>query len=641
MRKQVELLEHHANFLAHRVHIFAPSREVNAVDPDGQTVVYSGTAPGGFSFDPSIGRIATTQPAIAGDYYFTATATDPDGLTDTALVHIKITAGNNKPPEFLMTGETDPSVQTVDTFEFNLIEGASGIIGQINADDPENDSYKIASSDIPSPFAIDANGQLSVQANETASPGTYTFNIEVTGTKGNPGPDTAVVTINVTEVIVDLQIYNGQGATSPVVEETSLGAFTVANLNDTDGDGTPDNVDQYVTCEQDLMRLVIKKPVDQIVGNVILTVSSGVALWRTEDKFNPIPLINGSVANFTAADFTSGDLTVWVELTAASTSVRDVSISLSYAGKLDTVKATGIWTAYGPQFLTTGAASTAVSGIGTQLTVAPGSVTPFQTDRWIHVFHDGDWSRYVITGVSGNNLTLDRALTTLISAGDIVRQGYWKEVDNVEMLDSFEERALVGGGLKQDGAYLGMEANYCNSVAMRFQMTPTGIGDVIKNHTESGIQVDITRQAYGFEWRYQTPTSGPDDPNSWILPSGDIANDDSRNRDEDTDFYSHSGITSDYVYSRDMPGDLRSAKNGFRYVQQLNMLEFVRIKLNGDPFRNMQNESEGSRSSYKLEWRSRIDLIDGNGDGIWERNLSGPFAGNSLELGHLFIGTAP
>jgi len=57
-----------------------------------------------------------------------------------------------------------------------------------------------------------------------------------------------VLLINAVTTIVDLDIFNGQGATSQVAEkdEEEIGAFTVGNENDTDGDGIPDNQDSIV-----------------------------------------------------------------------------------------------------------------------------------------------------------------------------------------------------------------------------------------------------------------------------------------------------------------------------------------------------------------------------------------------------------
>lgn len=149
-------------------------------------------------------------------------------------------------------------------------------------------------------------------------------------------------------VPINLKIWNGQGALSEVADKTNVGAFTVANLNDTDGDGTADSSDTHVPGEKDLMKLYIGG-YSGLTGSVKLSVKSGsVKFWETADKQTEIPQQNGAVL-FTIP--TGGmNKTLWVEATAVSANVRDIEIWEGYLdgqGNLkdgtDKVKATAVW----------------------------------------------------------------------------------------------------------------------------------------------------------------------------------------------------------------------------------------------------------------------------------------------------------
>ena len=97
-------------------------------------------------------------------------------------------------------------------------------------------------------------------------------------------------TMKMTVVKVDLKIYNGQNAINPVADEKeeTVGAFTVANLNDTDGDGVIDNVDNDVTAtargrnEVDLMKIIFNKPEPKdLKGKLRIRIVSGnVKIWE-------------------------------------------------------------------------------------------------------------------------------------------------------------------------------------------------------------------------------------------------------------------------------------------------------------------------------------------------------------------------
>lgn len=155
---------------------------------------------------------------------------------------------------------------------------------------------------------------------------------------------------------VELNIFSGQDAAYVVPDgkEETVGAFTVANLNDTDGDGTVDKDDNVVKAaagatgvsdEVDLMKLEIKGPT---TGRMKVTVVGGaVKFWEMKTKETAIPLASNAFF-VNAADLPK---TVWIEATAVSTSVRDIHLKLGYeppgggvlVDDIDRVKATAVW----------------------------------------------------------------------------------------------------------------------------------------------------------------------------------------------------------------------------------------------------------------------------------------------------------
>jgi hypothetical protein len=136
---------------------------------------------------------------------------------------------------------------------------------------------------------------------------------------------------------VDLEIYDGQDG--DLVDESVegiVGAFTVANINDSNGNGTNDVDDTDVEGEEDLMKLVIQIPVPDVGGCLSLNMSAGVKVWRSADK---------SLGQETATTFNVADLptNLWVELTAQSLSLQDRWLEIDYLGCRDKVKSTGVW----------------------------------------------------------------------------------------------------------------------------------------------------------------------------------------------------------------------------------------------------------------------------------------------------------
>ena len=153
---------------------------------------------------------------------------------------------------------------------------------------------------------------------------------------------------------INLDIWNGQNPNKPVPDgsKRSVGAFTVANLNDTDGDGNVDNTQSPVPSEVDLMKLHIGG-YKGLAGRVKLSANTtNVKFWADSSKTTAFPVENGGVY-FTLPQSSEINQIVWAEVTAPSSSVRDIEIREGYEDpqknfqdRKDWVNATAVWAEY-------------------------------------------------------------------------------------------------------------------------------------------------------------------------------------------------------------------------------------------------------------------------------------------------------
>ncbi len=160
--------------------------------------------------------------------------------------------------------------------------------------------------------------------------------------------------------IVNLTIHNGlyqvensQGQITAVYGaqaiadefELSVGAVTVANMNDTDGDAIIDSNDNDVLFnlnkgfeEIDLMKLVIgsgQSFPEHCTDVVVLQHTGDIAFWNTSTKGSPASL---------SFPLNTLPQTVYVEAISPSTTIRDINIRAMREGVVqDGVKATAIW----------------------------------------------------------------------------------------------------------------------------------------------------------------------------------------------------------------------------------------------------------------------------------------------------------
>lgn len=193
---------------------------------------------------------------------------------------------------------------------------------------------------------------ITIDANQTTSP-LITVPANPTKLPDEVTPPSGKISMH--EVIapeIKFNIWSGQDAVAPVPNETkfSVGAFTVANLNDTDGNGIEDKTDTAVPGEKDLMQLQISGYKGR-QGRVKLSVKGGnVKFWEQKTKTTAIAMNAGASFFSLPSDGTGLNKTIWVEAPAASTTLRDIELWVGYENEngtltdgLDKVRATAIW----------------------------------------------------------------------------------------------------------------------------------------------------------------------------------------------------------------------------------------------------------------------------------------------------------
>jgi len=371
--------------------------------------------------------------------------------------------------------------------------------------------------------------------------------------------------------IVDLRIRNGQFAQKHVDDtlDDSTGAFTVANGNDTDGDGKVDHSDSAGVRaahgggidEVDLMRLVVRKPAGLGANDkVTVEVKSGSARiydnqYREGASTTKLELV--------AAQFT-GDMgtscTYWVEVYSPSSKIRDVAIEMSYRGRSDTVRATGVW-------------------------------AHILVENDIHTSGD-TW------GADADDTNYQKTLA--LYAGPPAKLGY----------PGMSTKQKVEDGKSYTTAMVS------NPVEFVFTVNPPGIG-------LERVEFDISRSAGTKSWRHmpngkieELTASNFDLP---TITTFDRSNDDRFNRDEDNT------PKNDHIYSLDAPsvgvqvlnpvvdGNLSGGRA--RLTKRQNSAEFVRVKFDGsgfnhNPVRPAHNKGDiqGSRASELVVWHAWIDI---------------------------------
>ena len=128
------------------------------------------------------------------------------------------------------------------------------------------------------------------------------------------------------------------------------GAITIANLNDTDGDGNIDIYDPVVSAgvngidEVDLMKLIIT-PSGKVVGDckITLTYEGSIKFYSTFNKGTDTEVTD---LTFPIVDGTDNNIisTLFIEATDISSNIRDIKVFAHIGNEIkDKVSATAIW----------------------------------------------------------------------------------------------------------------------------------------------------------------------------------------------------------------------------------------------------------------------------------------------------------
>jgi hypothetical protein len=358
---------------------------------------------------------------------------------------------------------------------------------------------------------------------------------------------------------INVDIWRGQSGNRVEDKvETTVGSFTVANLNNTDGDKNADGSeridkdDEIVatdpnfpeltpgTDEVDLMLLMIKKPTDPNPdgSKLKITLTGDLKLWQKKTKEIPEPR-----REFSLSDLDHAYNPFYVEVCARSQNLRDLAVTVEYRGQTDTVRATGIWS-------------------------------------WsLETFHDGESAAGVFNACPDIRNPVRG------------RIGYYG-----------------GVGLRPSSPTYGLR----NVMLIKFYITPEGVGK------EHGVKFDATRQREGGQW-YWDPTMGWVPVIHTYWPPGDKANDDGHFDDEsevptEPSYFYQMDAPGPQSETAGWPRAIQ--RNNFYEFMRVNF-DNVRPGLDrvtGRPVNNL----DGSRVSVKFKWSARHNLE--TSDGKWVRS---------------------
>jgi hypothetical protein len=390
---------------------------------------------------------------------------------------------------------------------------------------------------------------------------------------------------------INLKIYNGlNGATGGQLidddEEYKLGAATVANLNDTDGDNIIDAGDNSVLAtpngrnEVDLMRLDIemKGSPDPACGQFVeLIVESGaITFWKTPNKVEPLPDLIFDISEFPA--------TVFIEATTWSNEIGDIVLNVQYNDRVqDIVKATAVWVASERKF--------AVRGNNNDGTIVPDGL-PINPNPYFE-FNFG----YM-------NTTL-RNIIQKYRSNDNSRYGFGSF-----LTPSTNQECELGGRIL-------------------FEFTPYP-KDVKLNDLNLSFDIGRRRQSNVNHLEYVNLNLIPHGDNTSWPEQFEASNDDYNNNDTDED--NKIEPDSKDFYSYDAPGYPNALCRNSQYAYYFyssDFKEYARVGfMNGtnNPFGNGIDAVVGSRCSEDIPWNVNFSMKSVS------RSLAEPFLYTNMGL---------
>lgn len=362
----------------------------------------------------------------------------------------------------------------------------------------------------------------------------------------------------------DGQDYSGGGMPLNDLNKTLVGAVTVANRNDTDGDGTIDR-DGDVNVrpgspalgrnEVDLIKIVVKKvnPTASLSGNVVLKINAGsVRAWTQPWKGTQVTM----PYTFPASQL---EKIVYLEALDASAYQR-IEVEVTYNGTSDQAKATAVW------------------------------VTRTQVWR--------DDTKLPVPGTGGTLPTLEN---TFLS-GSI--NGRWISVNDYRYGHGDFNRGEWGTDIGPHNKRFG------GRILFEFAVAPVNAAKL--------VNFDVSRQRKTRTGKnyYAVSTEFFPDPRNTNFPDEPSQNDDNELPNDDSDGADEDPTPNlSLIYSADPPAtakktNLKYKSNGiiedtivaFK-VSKNSFREFVRVQVKANVFPYTgQNNVLGSRASDRSEW---------------------------------------
>ncbi|MDF1694677.1 MAG: hypothetical protein P1U56_02545 [Saprospiraceae bacterium] len=368
------------------------------------------------------------------------------------------------------------------------------------------------------------------------------------------------------ECDVVLDIYNGLydwssgteysgGQLLESGEKYDVGARTVANKNDTDGDGLIDNSLSETSVvasalgrnEVDLMKLVVRQKSGTVSMVKLKKISGDIRMWTSPTKGG---LVNFDSNNEIVIDGSELDKTLYIEAINESSSLQDIELHLldENSKVIDKVRATGVWSMVEDVYITKLYSPEAGSGELSNL----------------------NYSKLV----NHVNVTLRSADGQLYGFGEHRSEGG-------------TENKTIGGRM-----------------LFEFKVLPDGAGDI--------VNFDLTRQKEGLRKAIVEGVTDITDLPSFQFPS-DSNQDNEKPNDDTSSIFDEDFIPSDnYIYVEDPPSKPLYFEDFSFIMERVNFKDFVRVAIQGrPPIVDPDQNTFGSRASAFKEWSVSFNFKKG------------------------------